>query len=68
MKKLTLNLDALKVEQFEVSERQDARGTVVGADAFMTSPDNCVTADPNACESADDACPSGRGCTEIDCA
>jgi hypothetical protein len=43
MKKLTLNLDALKVEQFEVSERQDARGTVVGADAFMTSPELCVT-------------------------
>jgi len=43
MKKLTLNLDALKVEQFEVSERQYARGTVVGAEAFLTSPDNCVT-------------------------
>lgn len=43
MKKLTLNLDALKVEQFEVSDRRDARGTVVGADAFMTSPENCVT-------------------------
>jgi hypothetical protein len=43
MKKLTLDLDSLKVEQFEVSERQDARGTVVGADAFMTSPENCVT-------------------------
>jgi hypothetical protein len=43
MRKLTLNLDALKVEQFEVSGQQDARGTVVGADAFMTGPDNCVT-------------------------
>ncbi|HEX6371323.1 MAG TPA: hypothetical protein VF006_20560 [Longimicrobium sp.] len=44
MRKLTLNLDALKVEQFEVVARgADARGTVVGADAFMTGPDNCVT-------------------------
>jgi hypothetical protein len=44
MKKLTLNLDALKVEQFETTERlQGARGTVMGADAFMTGPDNCVT-------------------------
>lgn len=44
MKKLTLNLDALKVEQFETTERlQTSRGTVMGADAFMTGPDKCVT-------------------------
>ena len=43
MKKLTLNLDALKVEKFEVSGPQAARGTVVGADAFMTNPDICFT-------------------------
>jgi hypothetical protein len=30
-------------------------------------PNACATYDPAACESADDACPSGRGCTEIDC-
>jgi hypothetical protein len=41
MKKLTLNLDALKVEQFETTERnQSSRGTVV---ANMTGPDDCVT-------------------------
>ena len=44
MKKLTLNLDALKVEQFQtVDQHQSSRGTVLGADAFMTNPDNCVT-------------------------
>ena len=44
MKKLTLNLDALKVEQFETTEQpRTSRGPVVGADAFMTGPDNCVT-------------------------
>ena len=31
------------------------------------SPDACPTYYPEYCESADDACPSGRGCTEIDC-
>jgi len=41
MKKLTLNLDALKVEQFETTEaNQSSRGTVMGA---MTGPDDCVT-------------------------
>ena len=41
MKKLTLNLDALKVEQFETTEQpQNSRGTV---DGFMTGPENCVT-------------------------
>lgn len=27
----------------------------------------CDTYDPNLCPSADDACASARGCTEIDC-
>jgi hypothetical protein len=31
------------------------------------SPNACPTVDPAYCESADDACASGRGCTEIDC-
>lgn len=31
------------------------------------SPDACPTYYPEYCESANDACPSGRGCTEIDC-
>jgi hypothetical protein len=41
MKKLTLNLDALKVEQFETTaQNQSSRGTVMGA---MTGPDDCIT-------------------------
>lgn len=31
------------------------------------SPDACPTYYPEYCESANDACPSARGCTEIDC-
>lgn len=31
------------------------------------SPDACPTYFPEYCESADDACESGRGCTTIDC-
>jgi hypothetical protein len=31
------------------------------------SPDACPTYYPEYCESANDACPSGRGCTQIDC-
>jgi hypothetical protein len=31
------------------------------------SPDACPTYYPEYCESANDACPSGRACTEIDC-
>ncbi|MBB4636713.1 pinensin family lanthipeptide [Longimicrobium terrae] len=31
------------------------------------SPDACPTYYPEYCVSADDACPSGRGCTEINC-
>ena len=36
MKKLTLNLDALTVEQFETTEPLNSR-------AIMTGPDNCIT-------------------------
>lgn len=44
MKKLTLNLEALEVETFTVAgAREDARGTVRGAEAFLTGPANCVT-------------------------
>ena len=31
------------------------------------SPDACPTVYPEYCVSADDACPSSRGCTEISC-
>ena len=43
MKKLTLDLDSLKVESFQPADAQHSRGTVLGAEAFLTSPDNCVT-------------------------
>ena len=43
MKKLTLDLDSLKVESFQPADAQHSRGTVVGADAFLTGPANCVT-------------------------
>ena len=44
MKKLILDLDALQVEAFEVTEeRGGSRGTVLGAEAFFTGPANCVT-------------------------
>ncbi|HEX6041504.1 hypothetical protein [Longimicrobium sp.] len=42
MKKLTLNLDTLKVESFAAADVQTSRGTVVGAELF-TGPDQCVT-------------------------
>ncbi len=38
MKKLTLNLEALEVETFAVAETHGS-----GAEAFLTSPDNCMT-------------------------
>jgi hypothetical protein len=41
MKKLILDLDALKVETFETDERTSQRGTVLGAE--MTGPDACIT-------------------------
>lgn len=43
MKKLTLDLESLKVESFPTADAQHSRGTMIGADAFMTGPDNCVT-------------------------
>ncbi len=43
MKKLTLNLESLTVESFQPGDAQQVRGTVVGAEAVLTSPDNCVT-------------------------
>lgn len=43
MKKLTLNLDSLKVESFQPADAQQMRGTVVGAEAVLTGPANCVT-------------------------
>jgi hypothetical protein len=43
MKKLTLNVEALKVETFQTADHQTSRGTVLGAEAFFTSPENCIT-------------------------
>ena len=43
MKKLTLDLDSLKVESFQTADAQQSRGTVLGAEVFLTGPDNCVT-------------------------
>lgn len=44
MKKLILDLETLTVEAFEVAEpRSTGRGTVHGAEAFLTGPANCVT-------------------------
>ncbi|HEX2210736.1 MAG TPA: hypothetical protein VHG93_23845 [Longimicrobium sp.] len=43
MKKLTLNLESLAVESFTAAGQPAARGTVVGAEAVMTGPQNCVT-------------------------
>jgi hypothetical protein len=43
MKKLTLNLDSLAVESFEAAQQPAGRGTVVGAEAVLTGPANCVT-------------------------
>lgn len=44
MKKLTLNLDELTVESFEAADKsRDARGTVMGAEAAMTGPADCVS-------------------------
>jgi hypothetical protein len=41
MKKLILDLDALKVESFEADENSGQRGTVLGAE--FTGPDACIT-------------------------
>ena len=42
MKKLTLDLDSLKVDSFQPADAQQGRGTVIGA-AMLTGPANCVT-------------------------
>ena len=43
MKKLTLNLETLTVESFAAADTQPSRGTVVGAEAMFTGPDQCMT-------------------------
>lgn len=43
MKKLTLNLESLAVESFAAAEQPAGRGTVLGAEAMMTGPADCVT-------------------------
>lgn len=43
MKKLTLDLDSLKVDTFQPAVAQRVRGTVNGAEAMFTNPNNCVT-------------------------
>lgn len=43
MKKLTLDLDSLKVESFQPADAQHSRGTVIGAEALQTGPADCVT-------------------------
>ncbi len=42
-------------------------GLCTGKCGETYSPDACPTFYPEYCESADDACASARGCTEIDC-
>ncbi|HST59745.1 MAG TPA: hypothetical protein VLK84_13670 [Longimicrobium sp.] len=44
MRKLMLDLETLEVETFAVADpRHEARGTVLGADSYPTSPFNCVS-------------------------
>ena len=43
MIKLTLDLDSLEVESFQTHDAQRSQGTVIGAEAFLTGPANCVT-------------------------
>ena len=59
MKKLTLNIDALRVQSFQTATVATEIGTVNGF-AKKTGIDdtNC---------SAIDACASARGCTDINC-
>jgi hypothetical protein len=58
MKKLTLELDALQVQSFETASERVAQFGTVNGHAKKTGIDdtNC---------SAVDACPSGRGCTQL---
>jgi hypothetical protein len=44
MKKLTLELESLDVQSFELGDaRQQTQGTVHGADGAMTLPEYCIT-------------------------
>ena len=44
MRKLTLDLEVLDVEMFELADpREQARGTVAGAEGVMTVPPYCIT-------------------------
>jgi hypothetical protein len=44
MRKLMLDLDALEVESFAAADpRDEARGTVRGAEAGATLPEYCIT-------------------------
>lgn len=56
MQKIKLDLDHLAVESFETAGQPEGRGTVQGH-----------ATNGQACASAVDACPSGRGCTVIGC-
>ena len=58
MRKLSLNLENLVVESFETAKQAAGQGTVYGH-----VPTNGRNTD---CLSAVDACPSGRGCTELE--
>ncbi len=42
MKKLTLDVEALEVESFDVAEPQPSRGTVMAADG-ASLPEYCIT-------------------------
>jgi hypothetical protein len=43
MTRLTLDVEALRVETFEAGASDRARGTVVGANAAATLPGYCIT-------------------------
>lgn len=43
MTKLTLDVEALRVETFEAGASHRTRGTVVGANAAATLPGYCIT-------------------------
>jgi hypothetical protein len=58
MKKLSLSIENLSVESFETAAAGKAQGTVYGHEPTRGNNTDCL--------SAVDACPSGRGGTEID--
>ncbi|HEX8242436.1 MAG TPA: hypothetical protein VF541_03025 [Longimicrobium sp.] len=47
MKKLTLDLEALRLESFDVADTEDVQGTVFGADSTVT--DGCPNSYPYHC-------------------